>query len=325
MAKKASPQIAKAKPMNTTTTKPQAAASAKPMAKDTSKAITVFVDPKALAPKGEGEKITKALCASAAQIAELTDKLSIAQTNKGTALSAMTYLFINAAKNDKSINLAVANGEDKKAKEKLFAKLRAVLGIIDVKINPDGTEVVSQSDWADEIFPRIGETGKNTSEKETFTGRETNRANFTARMREAAKGAYGVFSTGMNAELDKTTGKLAVSGKKVKEHFDQDRVILDERQKFVVDGREVNLKAKPSIAEIGRMGGAVPRDRSAGPKVNLSNPDQLAERLTSWQTTLEKLLTSTLKLDDKVLSALDNLADAIDKVMEHNKNLADAA
>lgn len=324
MAKKASPQNAKAKPMNTAPTKPQAAASAKPMAKDTSKAIQPFVDPKALAPKGEGEKITKALCSSAADIEVLTEKLNVARTNKGTAISAMTYLFINAAKADKSVNLALVNSEDDKAKKKLFAKLRAVLGIIEVKVNPDGTEVVTQATWADELFPRIGETEKNSSASD-FKGRETNRANFTARIREAAKGAYGLFSKGVNAELDKTTGKLAISGKAVKEHFDHDRVILDERQKFTVDGKEVNLKAKPSIAEVGRWGGAVSRDRSAGAKVNLSNPDQLAERLVSWQATLEKLLGSTLKLDDKVLSALDNLADAIDKVMEHNRNLASAA
>jgi hypothetical protein len=92
----------------------KSAASAKPMAKDTSKAITAFIDPKALAPKGEGEKITRALCKSAADIDELEQRLSTAKLNKGSALSAMTNLFIAAGKIDKTINFAVANGEDGK-------------------------------------------------------------------------------------------------------------------------------------------------------------------------------------------------------------------
>ena len=320
MAKTSSPKTGKANNMA------KSAASAKPMAKDTSKAVVAFVDPKALAPKGEGEKVVKALCSSAAQIDELEQKLSTAKLNKGAALSAMTQLFIVAGKADKQINFAVVNSEDKKAKEKLFDRLRAVLGIIDVRINPDGTEVRTQSAWADEMFPRIGETAKNTKEGDTFVGRETNRANFSARIREAAKGAFGVLSNGITSEIDKASGKLAISGKAVREHFNQDRVLLDERQNFEADGKTVNLKAKPSITELGRMGGAVVRQRggAAPSSVNVSNPDAVAERIASWQKIVESLGKVAGRLDDKILSALDNLVEAIEKAQEENATKAAA-
>jgi hypothetical protein len=173
-----------------------------------------------------------------------------------------------------------------KTAKNAFDKLRAVMGIVDVKTNPDGTEVKTQSSWADEMFPRIGETAKNTKEGDTFVGRESSRANFTARLREAAKAAYGAISNGITAEIDKASGKLAISGKAVREHFNQDRVILDERQNFTVEGNSINLKAKPSITELGRMGGAVVRQRGSGtPAVNVSNPDAVAERIAGWQAT----------------------------------------
>lgn len=318
MSKKPSPKIAtaKAKPMAKTT-------SAKPMAKDTSKAIVSFIDPKALAPKGEGEKIAKQLCASAAQIEELESKLGIARASKGAALSNMTNLFIAAGKADKGINFAIALGEDKKAKEKLFDKLRAVMGIIEVRINPDGTEVKTQAPWANELFPKIGETLKNAKGDPTIQARETNRSNFVARMREAAKAAHGAISKGITAEIDKTTGRLAISGKAVREHFNQDKVILDEKQSFTTaDGTEVNLKAKPSITELGRMGGAVVRPRGGGatpPEVNVSNPDAVIERLGKWQETIAKL--GQTKLDDKIRTALEELATAIEDALESSAAL----
>lgn len=309
----ATPVKGKAKPM-------AKAASANPTAKDTSKAIVTFIDPKAIAPKGEGEKIAKELCSAAAHIEELEGKLNVERTRKGAALSAMTNLFIQAGKADKRINLAAAIGEDDKAKKALFAKLRAVMGIIEVQVNADGTETVTQAPWADELFPKIGETLKN-SKDETIQARETNRSNFTARIREAAKAAYGAVKLNVTAEIDKTTGRLAISGKAVREHFNQDKVILDERQSFKTsDGTDVNLKAKPSIAELGRMGGAVVRQRAGGatpPEVNTSNPDAVVERIQKWQETIVKLGQS--KLDDKIASALEDLATAIETALENNE------
>lgn len=319
MAKKVT-KAAQAAKGKAKTMAPKTAASARPIAKDTSKAIAVFLDPKALAPKGKGEEIAKVMLSSEAELSELESKVNIVRTKKNNALSEMTQLFYVAAQADKSINLAILNKQDatNKEKEPTFKKLRAVLGIINVTINADGTETVTQPEWANELFPKVGETLKNSNDL-TIQARETNRANFTARIRDAGKAAYGAISNGITAEIDKATGKLAISGKAVREHFEHDRVILDERQNFEIDGKKVNLKVKPSITELGRMGGAVVRRREPGPVVNVANLEQVAERIASWQTTLEKLITAKVKLDDKVLSALDNLADTIDKVRDTNE------
>ena len=320
MAKKASnPQPAK-KANNMAKT----AQSAKPMAKDTSKAVSVFVDAKAMVSSDEGESIVKALCSSVASIDELEQKLSTARMQKGAALSKMTNAFILAAKADKGINLAIAGGDDKKAKEKLFDKLRAVLRIVTVTINPDGTETRSQAPWADQMFPKIGENKKNTQDRD-FQGRETMRSNFSHRMREAAIAAASAVKLNVTSEIDKVSGRLVISGKAVRETFNQDRVVLDERQNFKdASGKDVNLKTKPSIATLARMGGAVKGTR-AEPKVNAANADQVSERIAGWQATIDKLATTDKKLDDKILTALDNLQDAIDKLKAANEKLAAAA
>jgi hypothetical protein len=311
MAKKtsATPTTAtKAKTM----AKPATAASAKPMAKD-SKALA-FVNPQAINAK-EGRSVVERLCAESARVNSLEFELGRAQVSKSEAVSQMTMLFHNAAAIDKRINLALAVNGSKQEKSELNDRLRVVLGVYELTRNEDGTEQRTFAPWAGDMFPKPGEKKKDGSP--TFDSRETNRSNFATQMRIAAQGAYTIISKGMKAEIDKATGSLAVTGKAVKEHFDQDRVLLNEKQKITVGNTEVKLKAKPSLSELARMGGAVLRDRSAGatPTVNPANNEQVAERLNKFR---EGVIDKLSAFNDDVANALDALATAIENALERN-------
>lgn len=302
----------------TMATKPATAASTKPAAKD-SKALA-FVDVRAINAK-EGRNVIEKLCKASNQVSNLEFELGKANVAKSEAASQMTLLFCNAAAIDKRINLALANGS-KAEKGELFDRLRVVLGIVEVSRNPDGTEVRTQAEWANEMFPKPGEKKKDGSP--TFDARETQRSNFAAQMRTSAQAAFTIVSKAMKAEIDKASGVLAISGKAVKEHFDQDRVLLNERQKVTTgpQNTEVKLKAKPSISEIARMGGAVLRDRGgAAPTVNPANNDQIKDRLDKFR---EGIIDKLATFNDDVARSLEELSEAIDKALERNKIAAAA-
>lgn len=299
--------------------KPATAASAKPMAKD-SKALA-FVDPRAINAK-LGQSIVDKICKTSDQLANAEFELGKAQVAKAEAVSELTLMFVEASAIDKRINLALSNGS-KSEKGELFDRLRVVLGITEVTRNPDGTEVRVQSSWANERFPKMGEKKKDGAPD--FDARETRRSNFATQMKYAAQAAFTIASKGMKAELDKATGTLAITGKAVKEHFDQDRVLLNEKQKVVTaGGAELKLKAKPSISELARMGGAVTRDRAGGavPTVNPANNEQVKTRLDKFR---EGVIDKLNAFNDDVIRSLEAMAESIDKALERNAKAAQSA
>ena len=273
-----------------------------------------YVNPKALS-ADVGEKAVMAWKATK----EMEDQISDleAQTNKtkGAALKMLTLAFVKAATVDKSIKLEDIYLEKSEKLRDLRQRCEVVVGIKVARKGEDGVERYEMAPWTKDVLPQPKED-KNLP---GFQAKENFRSNFAAAMTKCIKAADALVLKGIQADEDKATGVLMLSGKAVKEHFDVDKVALNEKREVVDNGKQVKLAKIPSFTELARIGAEARNKKipTRGETAKAINP--LNEKdVTSAVQSITKALGQLKSFGDELATAIEELAEACDEALQRN-------
>jgi hypothetical protein len=288
---------------------------------EASKQVQAYINPRALATDVGQQAVmawkeTKDL---ESEIANLED-----QTNrqKGHALKIMTVAFAKAASIDKNIKLEDIYQEKGEKLRDLRQRCEVVIGLKVAKTGEDGVQRYELAPWTKEYLPQPKED-KNLP---GFQAKENFRSNFAAAMTKCIKAADALVLKGIQAEEDKVTGHLMLTGKAVKEHFDVDKVSLNEKREVVDNGKQVKLTKIPSFTELARIGAAsrnkaIPTRAQSAKEINPLNEKDVISAVQSITTALGKLKD----FGDELATAIEALAEACDAAIQRNGSGEEAA
>jgi hypothetical protein len=315
MAKKANPVKSNVTPIKET---PKMAEAQKVEPKGTAVA---YVNPKALS-TDVGEKAVMAWKATKdveTQIADLEDQNN---RQKGHALKILTLAFAKAAAIDKSIDLSAIYLEKNEKNRDLRQRCEVVVGIKVAKKGEDGVERYEMAPWTKDVLPQPKED-KNLP---GFQAKENFRSNFAAAMTKCIKAAHALHAKNIQVEEDKITGALMISGKAVKEHFDVDKVALNEKREVVDNGKNVKLAKIPSFTELARISAAtvnksIPTRAQSAKEINPLNEKDMTSAVNSITMSLGKLKN----FGDELATAIEALAEACDEALSRNGSDDEAA
>jgi hypothetical protein len=285
------------------------------------KSVQPYINPKALA-TDVGEKAVMAWKATKDvedQIADLEDQNN---RQKGHALKILTVAFAKAASIDKSIRLEDIYLEKSEKLRDLRQKCEVVVGIKVAKTGEDGVVRYEMAPWTKDVLPQPKED-KNLP---GFQAKENFRSNFAAAMTKCIKAADALVLKGIQAEEDKATGHLMLTGKAVKEHFDVDKVSLNEKREVTDNGKVVKLAKIPSFTELARIGAAarnksIPTRAQSAKEVNPLNEKDVISAVQSITTALSKLKN----FGDELATAIEALVEAGEEALNRNGGEEDAA
>jgi hypothetical protein len=280
-----------------------------------------YVNPKALA-LDVGEKAVMAWKNSKdveAQIADLTDENT---KKKGAALKMLTLAFAKAASIDKNIRLEDIYLEKSEKLRDLRQRCEVVVGIKVAKRGEDGVERYEMAPWTKDVLPQP----KEDKNQPGFQAKENFRSNFAAAMTKCIKAADALVLKNITAEEDKVTGALMLTGKAVKEHFNVDKVSLNEKREVVDNGKEVKLAKIPSFTELARIGAearnkSIPTRAQSAKEINPLNEKDVTSAVQSLTMALGKLKS----FGDELATAIESLAEACDEALQRNGNEDDEA
>jgi len=296
-------------------TKP--AASTKPMATNPGKAVA-FVNPTAIS-ADVGQKAVEQIVAQSLLDKQIEDQTAENEVAKGETVKQLTMAFAKAATIDKNIHLGWVNTGTKADIEKLYDQLRVAIGIKVVDVKEDGAQDVRYADWTREHFRWPGDH----KDDPLFKKREEFRSNFMAQFKKAVHAADTIVSLDVKAN-DPGQGKpLLVSGKAVKERFQQDEVVLDGRREIKgADNKVTKLAKIPSFKELGQIsidkskkqtGAQVPPTVSA-PGATPKEADMI-EGVDALTGAVDRLKG----FGDALASALERLQSAIEAAIARNQ------
>ena len=253
---------------------------------------------------------------------EIGDLIDQNQKKKGEALKMLTLAFVKAAQNDKNIVLENVYLEKGEKQRDLRQRLEVVVGIKVVKRGEDGIDRYELAPWALNVFPGAKED-KNAP---GYQAKDTFRANFAAAMTKCIKVADTMILKGLQAEEDKVTGALTVQGKAIKEHFDVDKITLNEKKEIADNGKAVKLAKIPSFTELARIGAAarnkvIPTRSETAKTINPLNEKDVISAVQSVTTALSKLKN----FGDELATAIEALSEACEDALQRNGQEDDAA
>ena len=291
------------------------------MAQEQTKTAVAYVNPKAIS-SDVGEKAVMAWKSSKdadQKIAELSDENT---KRKGHALKILTVAIAKAAAIDKNINLADIYLEKSDKLRDLRQRCEVVVGIKVIRKGEDGVERYEMAPWTKEVLPQPKEdkTLPGFQEKENF------RSNFAAAMTKCIKAADAIVLKGIQVAEDKVTGALLLEGKAVKEHFNVDKVALNEKREVVDNGKEVKLSKIPSFSELARIGAearnkSIPTRAQTAKEINPLNEKDVISAVSSLTMALGKLKS----FGDELATAIEELASACDDALQRNGRDEDEA
>jgi hypothetical protein len=292
----------------------KAAASTKPMAKDT-KAVG-FVLANAIS-ADVGEKALANLKGAMETDAEISDLTFQSDKKKYLTLALMTDAFVKAAKADKRIDLGDVL-KDGKTWGVLREKLEVVMGVRIINRSEDGAEKITLAPWTK---PYLVQTGENKSNCETYQDKDTFRSNFQRQVKNAAGAAHAIVEKGIVAKLDEKIGTLLLSGPAIKKHFGNvEEVALNERKNVDINGKNVTLNNKPSFKEIGNIA------KGTGVGTGAGAPGQGAQvtekSITAHVNSLIASLGKVKNIGDGLAKALEELSEKIEEVLVEREEAA---
>ena len=281
---------------------------------ETTKAVSTYINPKALQ-IDVGEKAVMAWKQTKDvenQIADLEDQNN---RQKGHALKILTMAFVKAATIDKSIRLEDIYLEKSEKLRDLRQRCEVVVGIKVAKTGEDGVVRYEMAPWTKDVLPQPKED-KNLP---GFQAKENFRSNFAAAMTKCIKAADALVLKGIQAEEDKVTGHLMLTGKAIKEHFDVDKVSLNEKREVVDNGKQVKLAKIPSFTEIARIGAAsrnkaIPTRSESAKEINPLNEKDVISAVNSINTAISKLKN----FGDELATAIETLAETCETALNRN-------
>jgi hypothetical protein len=270
-----------------------------------------------------GEKAVKAFKGVDTALNTAKDNIERAERGKRETLKDLTQAFTKAALNDKRIVLADQYSDEKKVIEAMNERLRVAIGIKVVQRGEDGTEKIVLAPWTADLFPQPGEDRKS----DAWQAKETFRGNFGAIFKKAVLAAEAIISTGMKVREAKD-GTLMISGPKIKEHFKVDEVALNEKRKIKEGDVVKELPKTPSYTEIGRIGAALRGENittRADSRAKLGGAALTEGDLVKSAKALQSAIVKIKNFSDSTASALEALADTIEKALEANEGTDAAA
>lgn len=242
-------------------------------------------------------------------------------------LAQTTAAIVKAAKNDDSINLSVVfNAKSEKDKNVLYDQVGLAIGTRSVHTVGKGDKVSKRIGYAPSVAKYFPQPGENKDDPK-IKRKDTFRSNFSHLVKKCIQTACAIVDKDLEAEIDKETGTLRISGPAIEKQFGQESVLLNEKKtqenpdagKKTGKGDErepenVVLKEKPSFTAIAALAdGAATLQRGGtvahrGTKV--TTPEEVVVELCkSLVAALPKVKTHTPALNN----AIRSLANAFEK------------
>ena len=295
--------------------------STKPMAA-TGQALS-YVNPNALS-TDVGEKAVMTLKSVKDVDQKIADMADENSRKKGQTLAKLTEAFVKAAVNDKTIVLRNIHSETGAEQKTLRQKLDVAIGIKIVSRGEDGTERFNLAPWTKDVFVQPGEQ-KDTPE---WRAKENFRTNWATSVTKCIKAAHAIVAKHMNASVDKLTGTLLVEGKAVKEHFNVDKIALNEKRDVETEpGKTVKLAKIPSFTELARISSELEgktlktRVDSRAKEINSLNESDVLTAVKSITTTIGKLGN----IGDELADAIETLGEACTDALDRNQGVDNEA
>ena len=209
-----------------------------------------------------GPTVIKSLVEVSERTEELERELGSQEVRRRDALMQLMTSFVKAAQNDNGIDLSKAFSTERKEWSPQLDKLLLAIGVYQVVPVKDkaGKETGRfRLDYTDSVRNFFPGSLKDKDTDPAYAKKNSVRTRFLEQCKKSAQGAQGVIARGIKIEADKKSGTLRVSGKAIKEHFGEDEVLLDEKQKVIAhdkQGKEkvVQLKVKPSYTALAQIG-----------------------------------------------------------------------
>jgi hypothetical protein len=288
---------------------------------EASKQAVAYINPKALA-TDVGEKAVMAWKQTQDVEDQISDLVDQNTRRKGDALKMLTLAFAKAASIDKNIRLEDIYLEKSEKLRDLRQRCEVVVGIKVAKKGEDGVERYEMAPWTKEVLPQP----KEDKNQPGFQAKENFRSNFAAAMTKCIKAADALVLKGIQAEEDKVTGHLMLTGKAVKEHFDVDKVALNEKREVTDNGKQVKLAKIPSFTELARIGAAarnksIPTRSQTAKEVNPLNEKDVISAVQSITIALGKLKD----FGDELARAIEALVEAGEDALSRNGGEENAA
>jgi hypothetical protein len=205
-----------------------------------------------------GLRIISEMFGDEKRIDEMIQEQHLLGSKRKHQLSELSQAVIKAALADETIDLTATFSGDKKAMGKLNDQLGIVLGFREVVSRRDTNGVEYQRvDYAERVKDYFPMPGEKETDAPNYQQRKTFRGNFLTQLKLCAQFAFTAIETNSEVKLDQKAGTLMLSGPAIKKHFGQERVLLDEKRSVGEGDDKRELAAKPSFAEIARMGAAL--------------------------------------------------------------------
>lgn len=235
-------------------------------------------------------------------------------------LAQTTAAVVKAATADESIDLTATFSGEKKQMETLNDQLMIALGLKEKKMIGDKEKLV-YTKAAEKFFPKSTDKPDDPATKQ----KQTLRSNFVHMLKKCAQAAEAIISKEMNAQIDKATGTLKISGPAVLETFGAETVVLNEKVKHnMPNSADVVLKEKPSFTAVAAMAA---QDHGAAAKVGrrgVAGAVGAAAVAADPEAALESVCKSLVgivgkidakKVTERQKAALQSVLNAIDKVL----------
>lgn len=264
--------------------------------------------------KDVGPRVALGMADMAKQEADANRVLAGLESKRYDLMTQLTQAIVKAANADKQIKLEAAFSGDTKQMNELNNALGIALGFREVKVIGDVERVVT-ADALQDIWPRQGETAKNS---ELYQRKATVRSNFLHALKKCVQAAEGIRAKGLKMQADKATGTLRLSGPEIKSTFGADSVLLNEKQTVGEGDKAIKLKAKPSFTSIANMGaiahGKVMKTRvqSGVGHAGSSGVDPVTAFVSVCKTLVQAIAKLGDKPDAKQVEALASVQNAID-------------
>jgi hypothetical protein len=269
---------------------------------------------------GVGEKAIMAFQNIKEGIAEIKAIESENIAKRSETLKSLTMAFVKAARADTSIKLSDVHSKDDATSRAVKVKLEVAIGIRVATPNAEGGYKTEYAPWTADYFPQTGENKKDPDirKKETF------RTNFSTVFKKAIMSADGIVQKGI-AITETKDGLLQLEGKAIKERFNQDVVVLNEKQTVMVGDKEVMLAKKPSFTEIARISadaaGTVITTRVQS-AAKLGGAKVTEADIIAGIEAMTKTIQGLKDIGDKLASAIETLQEACETAIAENVKTA---
>jgi hypothetical protein len=314
----------------TTTAKPANVPppSTKPVATD--KKALALVDPRAVSRDVAYDVMSK-LVGTFQSKEDLEDQLALNAKHQNGHLGKLTYAFWNAARVDGGIKLQDAFSENAAELKALRLRLEIAAGIKEETIQADGTRIYAHPDKVKQFFNQPGDA-KDTPE---WTKKDNFRTNFATQFTKCMKTACELFQREYDVNMDKASGMLTISGPAVKEHFQVDAVVLNEKKEGITaKGETVKIEKIPSFTGLAKLAAlrntgkelqtrGDSRIRSGVDKTSgdpgIDTGHQLVAAINSLRNSLRIITSKKEGFGDDVAAALGELQQQITDSLRENR------